>query len=81
LITLDALSEDARAQYTNLRLIQARLAKGQLLVDKELQDARKALATLEGATHDEQERLKIAIAEEFSRQEAQQKEIGKSSQV
>ena len=45
-----------------------------MIVDKELQDAKKALATLEGATHDEQERLKIAIAQEFSRQEAQQKE-------
>ena len=78
---MDALSEDARAQYTNLRLLQGRLAKGELLVDKELQDARKALATLEGATHDEQERLKIAIAQEFGRQEAQQKENGKSSQV
>jgi len=67
LIALDALSEEARAQYTNLRLLQTRLAKGELIVDKELQDARKALATLEGATHDEQERLKIAIAQEFSR--------------
>jgi len=73
LIALDALSEDARAQYTNLRLLQTRLAKGELIVNKELQDARKALATLEGAIHDEQERLKIAIAQEFSRQEAQQK--------
>jgi len=71
LIALDALSEDARTQYTNLQLLQSRLAKGQLIVDKELQDARKALATLEGATHDEQERLKLAIAQEFSRQEAQ----------
>jgi len=81
LIALDALSEHARAQYTNLQLLQTRLAKGQLIVDKELQDARKVLATLEGATHDEQERLKIAIAQEFSRQEAQQKENAKSSEV
>jgi len=44
-------------------------------------DARKALATLEGATHDEQEWLKIAIAKEFSRHEAQQKENAKSSEV
>jgi len=42
LIALDALSEDARAQYTNLRLLQTRLAKGELIVDKELLDARKA---------------------------------------
>jgi len=81
LIALDALSEDARTQYTNLQLLQSRLAKRELIVDKELQDARKALATLEGATHDEQERLKIAIAQEFSRQEAQQKENAKSSEV
>jgi len=81
LIAWDALSEDARAQYTNLQLLQTRLAKGELIVDKELQDARKALATLEGATHDEQDRLKIAIAQEFSRQEAQQKENAKSSEV
>jgi len=81
LIALDALSEDARAQYTNLQLLQTRLAKGELIVDKEPQDAKKALATLEGATHDEQERLKIAIAQEFSRQEAQQKENAKSSEV
>jgi len=81
LIALDALSEDARAQYTNLRLLQTRLAKGQLIVDKELQDARQVLATLEGATHDEQEWLNIAIAQEFSRQEAQQKENVKSSEV
>jgi len=81
LIALDALLEDATAQYTNLQLLQTRLAKGQLIVDKELQDARKALATLEGAIHDEQERLKIAIAQEFSRQEAQQKENAKSSKV
>jgi len=81
LIALDALSEDARAQYTNLQLLQTRLAKGELIVDKELQDARKALATLEGATHDEQEWLKLAIAQEFSRQEAQQKENAKSSEV
>jgi len=62
LIALDALSEDARAQYTKLRLLQIRLAKGELIVDKELQDARKALGTLKGATHDEHERLNIAIA-------------------
>jgi len=81
LIALDALSEDARAQYTNLQLLQTRLAKGELIVDKELQDAKKALATLEGATHDEQERLKVAIAQEFSRQEAQQEENAKSSEI
>jgi len=81
LIALDALSEDARAQSTNLRLLQTRLTKGEFIVDKKLQDARKALATLEGATYDEQEWLKIAIAQEFSRQEAQQKENAKSSDV
>ena len=81
LIALDALSEDPRAQYTNLRLFQTRLSKGELIGNKELQDARKALATLEGAVHDEQERLKIAIAEEFGRQEAQQKENMKPSEV
>jgi len=81
LIALDALSEDARTQYTNLRLLQTRLAKDESIVDKQLQDARKVLATLEGATHDKQERLKIAIAQEFSGQEAQQKESAKSSEV
>jgi len=81
LIALDALSEDARTQYTNLQLLQPRLAKGELIVDKELQDAGRALATLEGATQDEQERLKLAIAQEFSGQEAQQKENAKSSEV
>jgi len=81
LIALDALSEDARTPYTNLQLLQTRLAKGELIVDKELQEARKALATLEGPTHDEQERLKIDIAQEFSRQEAQQTENAKSSEV
>ena len=81
MIALDALSEDARTQYTNLRLLPTRSAKGESIVDKELHDARKALANLEGATHDEQERLKIAIAQEFSRQEAQQKENAKSSEV
>jgi len=81
LIALDALSEDARAQYTKLQLLQTRLAKGELIVDKELQDARNALATLEGVTHDEQERLKIAIAQEFSHQETQQKENAKSSEI
>jgi len=81
LIALDALLEDARAQYTDLQLLQTRLAKGELIVDKELQDARKALATLEEATHDKQERLKIAIAREFSGQEAQQKENMQSSEV
>ena len=30
LIALDALSEDARAQYTNLQLLQTRLAKGDI---------------------------------------------------
>jgi len=78
---LDALSEDCRAQYTNLQLLQTRLARGESIVDKELQDSRKALATLEGATHDEQEPLKLAIAQGFSRQEAQQKENAKSSEV
>ena len=81
MLALDALWEDARTKYTNLQLLQTRLAKGELIVDKELQDARKALATLEGATHDEQELLKIAIAQDFSRQEAQQKENAKSSEV
>jgi len=81
LIALDALSEDARTQYTNLQLLQTRLAKGELIVDKELQDARKALATLEGATHNEQERLKLAITQELGCQEAQQKENAKSSEV
>ena len=74
MIALDALSEDARTQYTNLQLLQTRLAKGELIIDKERQEARKVLATLEGATHDEQERRKLAITQEFSRQYAQQKE-------
>jgi len=81
LIALDALSENARAQYTNVQFVQTWLAKGELIVEKELQDARKALATLEGATHDEQEQLKIAIAQEFGRQEAQQKANAKSCEV
>jgi len=81
LIALDGLLEEARTQYTNLRLLQTRLARGESIADKELQDARKALATLEGATHNEQEQLKIAIAQEFSRQEAQQEENAKSSEV
>jgi len=81
LIALEALSEDARAQYTNRQLLRTRLANGELIVDKELQDARKGLATLERATHDEQERLKIAIAQEFRHEEAQQKENAKSSEV
>jgi len=54
---------------------------GESIVDKELQDARKALATLEGATHDEQERLKIAITQEFIRQEPHQEEKAKSIEV
>ena len=81
MIALDALSEDARAQYTNLQLLQTRLAKGKLIIDKELQDARNAVAALEGATHDEQEWLKIAIAQEFSRQETQQKEGAKCLEI
>jgi len=81
LIALDALSQNARVQYTNLLLLQTRLAKGKLIVDKELQDARKALATLREATYNEQEWLKIGIAQEFSRQEAQQKENAKSSEL
>jgi hypothetical protein len=72
LVALESLSEDARAQYANLQLIQTRLAKGEQIVDKELSDAKSALATLEGATHQEQERLKTAIAHEFRRQEQQQ---------
>jgi len=55
LIALDALSEDARTKYTNLRLLQTRLARGELICDKGLHDARNALPTLEAATHDEQE--------------------------
>ena len=66
-MALDSLSEDARTQYANLQLLQTRLAKGEQIVDKELSHAKKALATLEGATHHEQERLKAAIAHEFQR--------------
>jgi len=79
LIALDALSAHARAQYTKLQLLQTRLARGKLIVDKEPWDARKALTTLKEAMDDEQEWLKIPIAMEFSRQAARQKESAKSS--
>ena len=74
LVALDSLSEDARTQYANLQLLQTRLAKGEQIVDKELSDTKKALATLEGATHQEQEWLKIAIAYEFQCQQHQQQQ-------
>jgi hypothetical protein len=74
LVALDSLSEDAKTQYANLQLLQTRLAKGEQIVDTELTNAKKALATLEGATHQEQERLKAAIAHEFRRQEQQQQQ-------
>ena len=73
-MALDSLSEDARIQYANLQLIQTRLEKGEQIVDKEISDAKKALATLEGATHQEQRRLKAAIAHEFQRQQYQQQQ-------
>lgn len=79
-IALSALSDDARTQYTNLQLLQTRLAKGESLIGKELLEARQALATLEGATHDEQERLKTAIAQELSRQHAQQQAQAEKSE-
>jgi hypothetical protein len=74
LVALDSLSEDAKTQYANLQLLQTRLAKGEHIVDTELTNAKKALATLEGATHQEQERLKAAIAHEFRRQEQRQQQ-------
>jgi hypothetical protein len=74
LVALESLSDDAKTQYANLQLLQTRLAKGEQIVDTELTNAKKALATLEGATHQEQERLKAAIAHEFRRQEQQQKQ-------
>ena len=67
LVALESLSEDTRTQYANLQLLQIRLVKGEQIVDKELSDAKRALATLEGATHQEQEWLKTAIAHEFQR--------------
>ena len=66
-VALELLSEDTRIQYANLQLIQTRLAKGEQIVDKELGDAKRALATLEDATHQKQEWLKLAIAQEFQR--------------
>ena len=81
LIALDALSAHARAQYTKLQLLQTRLARGKLIVDKEPWDGRKALTTLKEAMDDEQEWLKIPIAMEFSCQAARQKENAKSSEV
>ena len=74
LVALESLSVDARTQYANLQLLQTRLAKGEKIVDKELGDAKKALATLEGAMHQEQERLKTTIAHEFQRQQYQQQQ-------
>jgi len=70
-IALKALSDDARVQYTNLELLQTRLAKGETIVDKELSDARQALLTLEWATRVKRERLTAEVAGEFRRQEAQ----------
>jgi len=55
-------------------LQQTRLAKGESIVDQELTDVKRALATLEGATRVERERLTAEIAGEFRQQEAQQKE-------
>ena len=72
LVALDSLSEDARKQYANLQLLQTQLAKGEQIVDKELSDAKRALATLEGTTNQEQERLKLAIAQEFQCQQHEQ---------
>ena len=71
-MALESLSEDARTQYANRQLLQTRLANGEQIVDKELSDAKRVLATLEGATHQEQERLKAAIADEFQSQQHQQ---------
>jgi len=64
-IALEPLSDDARAQYANLQLLQTRLAKGKTSVDKELSDARQALLTLKGATRVERERLTAEMAGEF----------------
>jgi len=75
LIALDALSEDARAQYTNIRLLQTMLAKGELIVDKELQEAKKAQATLKGATHDEQERLKSLLHKNLAAKKRSKKKM------
>jgi len=50
------------------------LAKGESIVDQELTDAKRALATLEWATRVEQECVRAEIAGEFRQQEAQQKQ-------
>ena len=47
LIALEALSYDAKMQYSSLQLLQTMLAKGESIVDQELTDAKRALATLE----------------------------------
>jgi len=55
-------------------LLQTRLAKAQSIVHQELTGAKRALATLEGATRVERECLTAEIAGEFRPQEAQQKQ-------
>jgi len=61
-IALEALSYDAKVQYGTLQLLQTRLAKGESIVDQELTDTKRALATLEGTTRVERERLIAEIA-------------------
>ena len=55
-------------------MLQTLLAKGESIVYQELTDAKRALATLEGATRVERECLTAEIAGEFRQQEAQQKQ-------
>jgi len=74
LIALEALSYNAKVQYGSLQLLQTRLAKWESIVDQEITDAKRALATPQGATRVERERLTAAILGEFRRQEAQQKQ-------
>jgi len=74
LIALEALSYDAKVECGSLQLLQTWLARGESIVDQELTNEKQALATLEGATRVERERLTTEIAGEFRQQESQQKE-------
>lgn len=60
-------------------MLQTHLAKGASIVDQELTDAKRALATFEVATRVEWERLTAEIVGEFRRQEAQQKQDAESA--
>ena len=70
-IATASFSDGAQEAYAFLQLIEGRLARGETIVEAELEQGRKVLQVVESQTKKEQEQFKIQVGEAFRYQQAQ----------